>query len=263
MSNADLQLKHESFGHINIDSTIGILRAEGYSISTAQRKAFFCTYCAQSKAKASPAHSEGATSLRPTQEPENNNIVSTIHTDVAGPITPISSKNEQYIISFQEDSTNLLWTAAFKSMDQVPIMLEKYIRDMSNSILSVPPVPNATVLLSDSASVYLTPKIKQLLSDHGIISTASVPYHPKSNSVSERGWQPVFGLTRSMLLAAKERSSLITNEFWPQATAHAVLIINLTTLSHGTNEKSAFEKITNTFPNKVLKQLLLFDVLCL
>ena len=143
-------------------------------------------------------------------------------------------------------------------MDQVPIMLAKYIRDMSNSILSVPPVPNATVLLSDSASVYLTPKIKQLLSDHGIISTASVPYHPKSNSVSERGWQPVFGLTRSMLLAAKERSSLITNEFWPQATSHAVLIINLTTLSHGANEKSAFEKITNTSPNKVLKQLLPF-----
>ena len=52
MSNADLQLKHESFGHINIDSTIGILRAEGYSISTTQRKAFFCSYCAQSKAKA-------------------------------------------------------------------------------------------------------------------------------------------------------------------------------------------------------------------
>ena len=258
MSNADLQLKHESFAHINIDSTIGILRAEGYSISTAQRKAFFCSYCAQSKAKASPAHSDGATSLRPTQPPENNNIVSTVHTDVAGPITPISPKNDQYIISFREDKTNLLWIGTFKSMDQVPTLIAKYIRDMSNTVLSVPIVPNATVMLSDSASVYLSPKTKQLLSDHGIISAASVPYHPKSNSVSERGWQTIFGLTRSMLLAAKERSSLITNEFWPQATAHAVLIINMTTLSHGTNEKSAFEKITNTSPNKVLKQLLPF-----
>ena len=187
MSLADLHLKHECFGHINIDSTIAILRAEGYSISTKQHKAFFCLYCAQSKAKALPAHSDGATSLRPTQALGENNIVSTIHTDVAGPIKPIAQNNEQYIISFREDGTNLLWTGTFKSMDQVPIMFSKYVRDMSNAILSVPIVPNATALLSDSASVYLTPKMKQLLADNGVITAASVPYHPKSNSVSERG----------------------------------------------------------------------------
>ena len=258
MSLDDLHLKHECFAHINIDSTIAILRAEGYSISTKQHKAFFCLYCAESKAKALPAHSEGATSLRPTQALSENNIVSTRHTDVAGPIKPIGQNNEQYIISFREDVTNLLWTASFKSMDQVPIMLARYIRDMSNSILSVPIVPNATALLSDSASVYLTPKMKQLLADNGVITAASVPYHPKSNSVSERGWLTICGLSRSMLSAAKKRSPLITSEFWPQAIAHATLVINLTTLSHGPKEKSAFEMITNTPPSKILQKLLPF-----
>ena len=256
MSLADLHFKHECFAHINIDSTIAILRDEGYSISTKQHKAFFCLYCAQSKAKALPAHSDGATSLRPTQALGKKK--STIHTDVAGPIKPIGPNNEQYIISFREDGTKLLWTGTFKSMDQVPNMLAKYARDMSNAILSVPIVPHAAVLLSDSASVYLTPKMKQLLADLGVITAASVPYHPKSNSVSERGWLTLCGLARSMLAAAKKRSPLITSEFWPQAIAHATLIINLTTLSHGPKETSAFEMITNTPPSKVLQKLLPF-----
>ena len=259
MSLADLQFKHEAFAHINIDATIAILRAEGYSISTAQRKAFFCSHCAQSKAKALPAHSDGAKSLRPTEASDNKtNIVSTIHTDVAGPIKPISPANEQYVISFREDTTNLMWTATFKSMDQVPMVMAKYLRDMSNSILSVPITPNCTVLLSDSAAVYLTPKMKQMLADHGIITAASVPYHPKSNSVSERGWQTLFGLARAMLSGAMHRSTLVTNDLWPQAIQHATLIINLTTLSHESNGKSAFEMITKTSPTKILQKLLPF-----
>ena len=55
LSMSDLHAKHYSFGHINIDTTILILRSQGYSISTKQRKSFFCNYCALSKSKSLPA----------------------------------------------------------------------------------------------------------------------------------------------------------------------------------------------------------------
>ena len=259
MSLSDLHMKHASMGHVNIDSTIEILRGQGYSISTKQRQAFSCPHCAEAKSKALPLHSQGASSLRSVKELDRNTkTVTTIHTDIAGPITPVTLANEKYIISFRNETNNLLWTASFTSLTQVVPLTKQYIQDMSNAILSTPIVPNATVLLSDSAAVYLAPKMKELLAQHKIITAASAPYHPKGNSVSERGWQTVIGLARSMLLGAKQQTSFITNSFWPQAVQHATLIINLTSLSHGSNEKSAFENITNKSPNEILSKLLPF-----
>ena len=64
-----------------------------------------------------------------------------------------------------------------------------------------------------------------------------------------------------MLLGAKQQTSFITNLFWPQAIQHATLIINLTSLSHGSNAKSAFENIKNKSPNEILSKLLPFGCL--
>ena len=135
LSSQELFLKHASFGHISIDTTISILRLDGYSISELQRKSFFCTHCALSKSKSLPTHSFGPSSLKSSTD---TNIVSTIHTDIAGPIVPLSVHDDRYVISFRHESTNLLWTACFKSMLDVCKITAQYLKDMSNSILSVP-----------------------------------------------------------------------------------------------------------------------------
>jgi hypothetical protein len=74
--------------------------------------------------------------------------------------------------------------------------------------------------------------MKQLLSNSGVISSASVPYHPKNNSISERGWRTIFTLARSMLFDAFSKTSFISQAFWSYAVEHATLIINLTSLDH-------------------------------
>ena len=256
LSMNDLHLKHASFGHISIDSTISILRSENYSISEIQRKSFSCSHCALSKSKSLPAHSLGPCSLK-SSTPKD--IISVFHTDVAGPI-PISSLNDdRYVISFRHEETNLLWTSCFKSMSDICNITKRFLTDMSNAILSVPIIPNHTVLLSDSAAVYLTPQMKQLLSNSGVISSASVPYHPKNNSISERGWRTLFTLARSMLSDAFSKSSFLSQAFWSYAVEHATLIINLTSLDHNNpSEKCSFEKILNKTPDIVLLKLLPF-----
>ena len=50
-------------------------------------------------------------------------------------------------------------------------------------------------------------------------------------------------LARTLLSEATKLSGFINNTFWPQAIQHATLIINLTTLGHGSTNKSAFETI--------------------
>ena len=119
-------------------------------------------------------------------------------------------------------------------------------------------VPNSTILHSDSASVYVSGTIKKLLSHHGIISTASSPYHLTANSIAERGWRSVFDLARTMLSEAAKLSNFIDNSFWPEAIKHATLVMNLTALGHGSNNKSAYETILNKSPITILTKLLPF-----
>ena len=57
---------------------------------------------------------------------------------------------------------------------------------------------------------------------------------------------------------ATKLSGFINNTFWSQAIQHATLIINLTNLSHGSSNKSAFEAITNKSPTIILSKLLPF-----
>jgi hypothetical protein len=129
---------------------------------------------------------------------------------------------------------------------------------MSNSVLSVPIVSHRTALLSDSASVYLTPNMRKLLSEHGISSSASIPYHATENSISERGWRSIFQLARSMLSEANKFSSSITNDFWSHAVEHPTLILNLTCLDHNSSAKFAIENILFKSPQLILEKLLPF-----
>ena len=150
----------------------------------------------------------------------------TIHTDIAEPITPISQEGFKYVISFREQKTNLFYTICLKDLSQITEEIKRYIIAMNNDVLSIPIISHSTVLHSDSASVYLSGTLKKLLSHHGIISTASSPYHPTANSIAERGWRTVFDLARTLLCEATKLSSFINNSFWPQAIQHATLIMN-------------------------------------
>ena len=136
-----------------------------------------------------PAHSLGTTNLR-SHLP---NMIA-IHTDIAEPITPISQEGFKYVISFREQKTNLFYTKCIKDLYQITEAIQRYIIAMNNDVLSIQIIPHSTVLHSDSASVYLSGTLKKLLSQHGIISTASSPYHPTANSIVERGWRTVFDL---------------------------------------------------------------------
>ena len=182
----------------------------------------------------------------------------TIYTDIAGPITPTSREGQKYVISFREKKTNISYTISIKDLTQVPTAIQQYIIAMNNDILSIPIVPQLTILHSDSATVYLSAESKKVLSNHGIITAASTSYYPTSNSVAERGWRTEFDLARTLLSEATKLSGFINNTFWSQAIQHATLIINLTTLGHGSINKSAFEMILNKSPTIILSKLLPF-----
>ena len=61
-----------------------------------------------------------------------------------------------------------------------------------------------------------------------------------------------------MLSEAAKLSNFIDNSFWPEAIKHATLVMNLTALGHGSNNKSAYETILNKSPITVLTHLLPF-----
>ena len=127
------------------------------------RKSFFCNDCALNKSQAKPAHSLGVENLRS----ETTNML-TIYTDIAGPITPMSREGYKYVISFREQNTNLFYTISMKDLTQVPAAIQQYIIAMNNDILSIPIVPQFTILHSDSATVYLSSESKKVCWAHNL-----------------------------------------------------------------------------------------------
>ena len=112
---------------------------------------------------------------------------------------------------------------------------------MKNDILSVPFIPNKTILHSDSATVYLAKDMKKTLAQHGVITSASSPYHPTANAIAERSWRTLVDLARTNMAAGAKLSEHINSDFWPYAIEYSTLIMNL--VNQGSSVKSAFEII--------------------
>ena len=254
LSLPELHVYHARFGHISIDSTIAILRSQNFSISDTLRNSFFCIDCAKSKSHALPPHSIGTDTLRSASSLQS----SVIHTDVAGPITPLSTSGLRYVMSFRHEATNFFWTISIANLNQAVHAVNQYIIAMKNDILAVPIVEGKTILHSDSATIYIGKEMKEALAKQGIATSASTPYHPTANSIAERGFRTVFDLAKANMEQAAKLSEYITTESWPHAIEFSTLIMNLTNLSQGTSEKSAFEMILHKSPTTILLNILPF-----
>lgn len=217
---------HERLGHVS-NETIKRMAinnvVDGLSVSRSNDTLDICSGCAQGKAHSHPFKS----SVRKTTR-----RLELVHSDVLGPIDPVSLGGARYIVTFIDDYSR--WATAFPMRNKSEVFeffksFKTYSENNTGrklgSLTSVTKHPETLVTLrSDNGGEYLSLEFRRYLKNNGIKHELTVPGTPQQNGVAERFNRTLLELMRSVIA---HRS--LDKRLWGELVAAIVFIRNRVT----------------------------------
>ena len=137
-----------------------------------------------------------------------------VHTDLAGPIDPVSTEGFKYAMVFTDDYSGLVFVYFLKSKSDAVNATERFLADSA-------PFGNVKCMRSDNGTEFTCEAFRSLLRKHRIRHDTSAPYSPHQNGTAERCWRVLFEMGRCLLIQAK-----LPQELWPYAVMAAAYIRN-------------------------------------
>lgn len=223
----DLKQWHEILGHCNVEDVLkleGVV--DGMKVKNRENKSYECEVCVLGKMTNDRNKNPRVRSSVPLQ---------LVHTDLAGPIDPMSSDGFRYAISFTDDYSSANFVYFMKNKSDAVTAMEKFLADSA-------PFGRVKCLRSDNGTEYMSKEFQSLLRKHQIKHETSAPYSPHQNGTAERHWRTLFEMGRCQLL-----QSGLSKEMWPYAVLSATYIRN-----RCYNErlgKTPYQALTNRKPN--------------
>lgn len=206
----DMELWHHRMGHLNnadlqkLSSNNMVLGMENVQRNSAK----VCEPCIYGKQTKKPFSScKGNRSSR---------VLELIHSDVCGPIEPISWNGGKYYVSFIDDYTHFAVVYIMNKKSEVFEYFEKYAAMCSAQFGT-----KISQLRSDNGGEYVSNEFKSYCSTNGIQMKFTVPYSPQQNGVAERFNRTIMERARTMIIAAK-----LEKRFWTEAVTTATYLIN-------------------------------------
>ncbi|KAL4297638.1 hypothetical protein GQ457_12G007010 [Hibiscus cannabinus] len=139
-----------------------------------------------------------------------------VHTDVCGPIKPLSFGKSRYFLLFIDDYSRKTWvyflkqkSEAFGAFKNFKALVEK---ESGFEIKS---------LRSDRGGEFTSNEFNDFCKANGIRRPLTVPRSPQQNGVAERKNRTILNMARSMLKAKN-----MPKEFWAEAVSCAVYLSN-------------------------------------
>ena len=139
-----------------------------------------------------------------------------IHSDVCGPIKPVSVGGARYIVSFIDDFTRYSECYPVRYKSQV---LEKFKLFCATSVTQTG-LPILT-LVSDNGGEYSNRDFSEFCASKGVIQNFTVPHSPELNGVAERWNLTIWTKARSIMAEANA-----PGELWAEAVHYANLLRN-------------------------------------
>ncbi|GAA0175602.1 hypothetical protein LIER_28742 [Lithospermum erythrorhizon] len=143
-------------------------------------------------------------------------VLELVHSDICGPISPISNSGKRYCISFIDDYSRKAWvyllsnkSDAFDCFKNFKAMVEKETNE------------HICCLRTDRGGEYTSTSFADFCRTHGIKRQLTTTYTPQQNGVAERKNRTVMNMVRSML-SAKE----IPKSFWPNDVLWTFHVLN-------------------------------------
>ena len=227
---------HSILGHCNKKDIVKLENVvEGMSIS--DKTNFDCPTCIQSKMCQYRNHNS---------DPKATKALELIHTDLAGPIDPISNEKCKYVINFVDDYSGLTTVYFIRNKSDAAAAFEQFVADMA-------PYGKILKLRSDYAKEYESREFNEILIKNGIKHEFSAPYSAHQNGTAERSWRTLFNYARCLL-----KESGLPRNMWTYAVRAAAYIKNRC-INNRLNV-TPFEAFTSKRPN--ISKMETFGSLC-
>lgn len=161
-----------------------------------------------------------------------------IHSDVAGPVTPITIKNQRYFVLFIDEFTHYCVTYLIECKSQVFHIFKDFVaKSEAHFNLKI------ANMYCDNGGEYLSNEMQDFCVEKGITYHLTVPRTPQLNGVAERMVRTVTERARAMI-----HGSMLNEAFWGEAVLTATYLINITPTKALKLNKTPFELWHNKKP---------------
>ena len=222
----DMQQWHEILGHCNFDDILSLESVvDGMNVSEGSKRRD-CGVCMLGKMTNDRNRDPRGRSTVPLQ---------LVHTDLAGPIDPVSSEGFKYAIAFTDDYSDASSVYFLHDKGDTVKATEFFLADSA-------PFGNVKCIRSDNGTEFICSAFKTLLRDNLIRYETSASYSPHQNGTAKRHWRTLFEMGRCLLI-----QSGLGKELWPYAVMCATYIRNRFYNKH--LKQTPFHALTGKKPN--------------
>ncbi|KAE8741808.1 hypothetical protein FOCC_FOCC012670 [Frankliniella occidentalis] len=221
-SNVSVQTWHDRLGHPN-DAALSKIPPIGKMLKSTNLRED-CEPCIKGKLKCTPVPKEA--------ESKTEKILEKVHSDVAGPIKPMSLGGNKYFVTFLDDHSRFIAAYPMKSKDEVFKLFVKF-KNRAEAIHE----KKILELQSDNGGEYINHDFKELCDLNGILHRKIIPEKSHQNGCAERLNQTLLNVVRCSL----KRSGLPLF-FWGEALQTAVTLRNFCPTSGGRIPFEAWNK---------------------
>jgi len=239
----DINVLHRKFNHVNSASLRKIAQDGLVSdLSTVTGTMDTCEPCLLGKAKAgTPPKFSAKRSSRPGE---------IIHSDVCGPITPISHSGYRYFVTFTDDFSRYVTVYLLKNKSEVFTKFQEYDAVLYNMFSR-----HSRIIRSDNGLEYKNHYFDDYCKAYGIHQQYTTPYSPNQNGVAERQNYTLLNPVRAMLI-----QSTLAKSFWDEALLNACYTRNRSITQGNNFTKTPFEIFHGHLPS--VKHLQSFGSSC-
>ena len=198
---------HEILGHCNFDD---IMKLENVVtgmkvVGKVDRSKLECGTCTEGKFENCRNRAPDSRATKPLEK---------VHTDLAGPISPVSKNGFKYCIAFTDDFSGAIFVYFLRNKTDTLLATEKFLADCA-------PYGQVKCLRSDNGTEFMNGDFQDLLRKRAIKHETSCPNSPHQNGTAERCWRTLFEMARCLLL-----ESGVPKMLWPYAVQTAAHIRN-------------------------------------
>lgn len=146
----------------------------------------------------------------------SNRILELIHTDVIGPLNPVSHDGKKYILTFIDDFSHFAQIYLLESKAEVLKYFKNYVSSVEAQFET-----KISRLRSDNGTEYKNTEFNNFCHEKGIRREFTMNYTPQQNGLAERFNRTLVEKARTMLA-----DSNFEKELWTEAVSTATYIIN-------------------------------------
>ena len=206
-------LWHSRLGHVS-DAKLNMISKACNGVPNFNHKvekaSSLCSGCVRGKMATSPFSHPSGSDVK-TRVP-----FYLVHSDVMGPIEPVSKGGSKYIVTFIDNHSRMVFVYPIKAKSEV---FEKF--KMLKAQVETQYDSKIRCIRSDNGGEYISKRFNQYCANQGIAHQISAPYSPQQKGLAERMNRYLGEGTRALLMHMQ-----VDRAWWAEALMTVAHIIN-------------------------------------